>query len=111
LAAAEASTLGRGGVTKDALATGVSRRAIHVGLGELATEKSPVENQDKRIRKAGGGRKSLIETESGIMTTLEKLAGPTTRGDPKSPLRWTCKSLRILSSELVELARAFGELS
>ncbi|MEI7614685.1 MAG: ISAzo13 family transposase, partial [Betaproteobacteria bacterium] len=81
-AAAEASTLGHGGVTKVAQATGVSRRAIHVGLGELANEKMPVENQEKRIRKAGGGRKSIIETESGVMEALEKLIESTTRGHP-----------------------------
>lgn len=60
----------------------------------------PVEHQDKRIRKAGAGRKSVIETDSGVMATLEKLVEPTTRGDPESPLRWTCKSLRTLAGEL-----------
>ena len=72
-AAAEASALGRGGVTKVAQATGVSRRAIHVGLCELANEKLPVENQEKRIRKAGGGRKSIIETESGVKDVLPQM--------------------------------------
>ena len=65
-AAAEAFSLGRGGVTKVALATGVSRRAIHVGLKELASETLPVENQKNRIRKDGGGRKSITETEIAI---------------------------------------------
>lgn len=99
-AAAEASVLGRGGVTKVAKATGISRRAIHVGLTELAAPKIPIESQDKRIRKAGAGRKSIIETEPGVMSALEKLIEPTTRGDPESPLRWTCKSLRVLAGEL-----------
>ena len=99
-AAAEASALGRGGVTKVAQATGVSRRAIHVGLGELVAEKMPVESQPKRIRKMGAGRKSVIESDSGLMAELEKLVEPTTRGDPESPLRWTCKSLRKLAGEL-----------
>ena len=99
-AATEAFALGRGGVTKVSLATGVSRRAIHVRLEELRTEKVPVENQEKRVRKAGGGRKSVIETESGVISALEKLVASTTRGDPESPLRWTCKSLRRLSDEL-----------
>ena len=99
-AAAEASALGRGGVTKVAQATGVSRRAIHVGLEELAAEKMPVESQSKRIRKAGAGRKSVTETDSGVMAALERLVEPTTRGDPESPLRWTCKSLRTLAGEL-----------
>lgn len=99
-AAAEASALGHGGVTKVAQATGVSRRAIHAGLEELAAEKLPIESQGNRIRKVGAGRKSVIETESGVMAALEKLVEPTTRGDPESPLRWTCKSLRTLAGEL-----------
>lgn len=99
-AAAEASALGRGGVTKVAQATGISRRAIHVGLDELAAEKSPAESSAPRIRKVGAGRKSVIETEAGVMAALEKLVEPTTRGDPESPLRWTCKSLRALADEL-----------
>ena len=99
-AAAEAFSLGRGGVTKVALATGVSRRAIHVGLKELASETLPVENKKNRIRKDGGGRKSITETEIGVMDALEKLVDPMSRGNPESPLRWTCKSLRNLSDEL-----------
>jgi len=99
-AAAEAAALGRGGITKVAQATGISRRAIHVGLDELRAEKVPVENQSKRIRKIGAGRKSITETDSGLMDALEKLVEPTTRGDPESPLRWTCKSLRTLAGEL-----------
>ena len=99
-AAAEATVLGHGGVTMVAQATGVSRRAIYAGLEELAAGKMPVENQGKRIRKAGAGRKSVIETDSGVMAALEKLVEPTTRGDPESPLRWTCKSLRTLADEL-----------
>jgi hypothetical protein len=99
-AAAEASALGHGGVTKVAKATGISRRAIHVGIAELATPKIPIEGQGKRIRKAGAGRKPVIETEPGVMSALEKLIEPTTRGDPESPLRWTCKSLRVLAGEL-----------
>jgi len=99
-AAAEASALGHGGVTKVAQATGVSRRAIHAGLEELAAEKLPIESHGNRIRKVGAGRKSVIETELGVMAALEKLVEPTTRGDPESPLRWTCKSLRTLAGEL-----------
>ncbi len=100
-AAAEASALGRGGITKVAQATGVSRRAIHVGLQELSDLKEPVENPPKRrIRKEGAGRKSVIQTDDGLMSALEKLVEPMTRGDPESPLRWTCKSLRTLAGEL-----------
>ena len=100
-AAAEASALGRGGITKVAQATGVSRRAIHVGLQELSDLKEPVENPPKRrIRKEGAGRKSVIQTDVGLMSALEKLVEPMTRGDPEPPLRWTCKSLRTLAGEL-----------
>ncbi len=100
-AAAEASALGRGGITKVAQATGVSRRAIHVGLQELSDLKEPVENPPKRrIRKEGAGRKSVIQTDDELMSALEKLVEPMTRGDPESPLRWTCKSLRTLAGEL-----------
>ncbi len=100
LAAAEASVLGYGGVTRVSEATGVSRRAIHAGLEELAVTKAPVENQHKRIRRAGAGRKSVTESNSDLLAALEKLVEPTTRGDPESPLRWTCKSLRTLAGEL-----------
>lgn len=86
IAAAEAAILGHGGITRVAQATGVFRRAIHAGLKELAPEKMPVESQSKRIRKAGAGRKSVIESDSGVMSALEKLVEPTTRGDPESPL-------------------------
>jgi hypothetical protein len=99
-AAAEASAIGRGGITRVAQATGVSRRAIHVGLQELSDLKEPVENPPKRIRKEGAGRKSVIQTDVGLMSALEKLVEPMTRGDPESPLRWTCKSLRTLADEL-----------
>jgi hypothetical protein len=99
-AAAEASALGRGGITRVAQATGVSRRAIHVGLQELSDLKEPVENPPKRIRKEGAGRKSVIQTDVGLITAVEKLVEPMTRGDPESPLRWTCKSLRTLAGEL-----------
>lgn len=99
-AATEASALGRGGITRVAQATGVSRRAIHAGLQELSDLKEPVENPPKRIRKEGAGRKSVIQTDVGLLTALEKLVEPMTRGDPESPLRWTCKSLRTLAGEL-----------
>ena len=103
-AAAEASALGRGGIAKVAQATGVSRRAIHVGLRELSDLREPVENPSKRIRKEGAGRKSVIKTDVGLMSALEKLVEPMTRGDPESPLRWTCKSLLVPQQKAVNLA-------
>jgi len=79
-AAAEASALGRGDITRITQATGVSRRAIHVGLQELSDLKESVENPPKRIRKEGAGRKSIIQTDVGLMSALEKLVEPMTRG-------------------------------
>ena len=78
LAAAEASASGRGGITKVAQATGVSRRAIHAGLAELSAEKMSVDGQSKRIRKRGAGRKPIIETDSGLIAELTRLVEPTT---------------------------------
>lgn len=101
--AAESQVMGRGGITKVAKATGVSRRAIHVGLEELAAASSMTtlpKSQRKRIRKVGAGRKLITETDSTLIEALESLVEPSTRGDPENPLRWTCKSLRTLSDEL-----------
>ena len=97
VAAAEARALGWGGVTAVAKATGVSRRAIAVGLAELDNPSTQV---SKRIRKEGAGRKKTVDADTRLQTDLESLVEPLTRGDPESPLRWTCKSLRVLSAEL-----------
>src|SRR5690554_3194033 len=97
VAAAEAKVIGRGGISAVAQATGVSRRAISVGLGELENVEASQPKRSGRIRRAGGGRKRLAETEPGLLSDLEKLIDPMTRGDPESPLRWTCKSLRKLA--------------
>lgn len=98
-AATEAEALGYGGISLVARATGISRRAIHCGLSELkasAAEKVP----PGRIRKAGGGRKSTAHHHPDFAEQLERLVEPLTRGDPESPLRWTCKSVRLLAEEL-----------
>ncbi len=96
LIAAEAKTLGWGGISKVAKATGVSRVTIHKALTEIAGKKIIAE----RIRKPGGGRKDITEYHPHILEKLEALVDPVTRGDPRSPLRWTCKSTRHLSQEL-----------
>jgi hypothetical protein len=100
LAAAEAQVLGRGGVTTVAQATGVSRRAIHAGLKELAERTGPLLPVPGRVRRPGAGRKRLIERDMTLRADLERLVEPLTRGDPETPLRWTCKSLRRLADEL-----------
>ena len=96
-AATEAQALGYGGISTVSRATGVSRRAILVGLREIehGTTLEP-----GRVRRGGGGRKSRLEHHPDLLTALESLVDPLTRGDPESPLRWTVKSTRNLSEEL-----------
>jgi len=98
--AAEAKVLGHGGVTLVAESTGVSRRAIHAGLKELESRQHEDQPTGSRIRRPGAGRKSVTETDKTLQSDLELLIEPLTRGDPESPLRWTCKSLRTLADEL-----------
>lgn len=98
--AAEAMAIGRGGIMAVSRATGASRESITAGVAEL---ESALEGNDisvDRIRKPGGGRKRVTEKNPELKTELEKLVEPVTRGDPESPLRWTCKSTRRLSDEL-----------
>jgi transposase len=97
VAAAEAVAYGRGGGVAVARATGVSRRAIRQGISELA---APGALSEGRVRRPGGGRKSATERYPGLRDALEALVEPTTRGDPESALRWTCKSVRNLAAEL-----------
>jgi Rhodopirellula transposase DDE domain len=100
-AAAEADELGWGGVTAVATATGLSRTTITAGLHELRQRaEQPDASPSARIRRPGGGPKRLTETDPGLLPALETLVDPVTRGDPDSPLRWTCKSTRRLAEEL-----------
>ena len=98
-AAAEATALGRGGISLVAKATGLSRTTIHQGIKELSQSTS-LQPSTNRIRGIGGGRKPMIAHHPDILQDLESLVEPTTRGDPESPLRWTCKSTRQLSDAL-----------
>ena len=100
VAAAEALTLGRGGVTAVARATGLSRPTIQQGMEEL---QQPERVSAGRVRKAGGGRKTTLSQDPTLLRDLESLVEPVTRGDPESPLRWTSKSLRHLAAELQQL--------
>ena len=95
-AAAEARVFGYGGVSVVARATGMSRATIHRGLAELDGEALPLE----RSRRPGGGRKKLEDQDPSVLKDLQALVDPTTRGDPMSPLRWTCKSTRQLAAAL-----------
>jgi len=98
-AAAEARTCGRGGIAAVARATGISVGTIKRGLDDLD---SPVCFSSDRVRRAGGGRKSLTETDPTLLTDLRALVDDDARGDPESPLRWTAKSVRTLSGALIE---------
>jgi transposase len=100
VSAAEAKVLGHGGITAVAECTGVSRRAIHTGLKELESRQLEEKPTGSRIRRPGAGRKSATEIDPTLQTDLELLVDPVTCGDPESPLRWTCKSLRTLADEL-----------
>ena len=99
-AAAESAAVGRGGTSLVARASGVSRRAIAVGLAELEKKPGTVEHPKVAVRKKGGGRKKTVAKDPALLRDLEKLVNPVTRGDPQSPLRWTCKSVRRLAEEL-----------
>jgi transposase len=96
-AGAEARALGRGGVSILARVTGLSRATIHRGMRE-ADDHKPLD--PARIRRPGGGRKRKADLDPGLMTALERCVEPASRGDPESPLRWTCKSTRTLAAEL-----------
>ncbi len=97
VAASEAMTIGRGGISAVSRATGLSRQVISQGIKELQEEEPTSEG---RIRKKGGGRKKLVEKDPQLGVELERLVEPVTRGDPESPLRWTSKSVRKLAKEL-----------
>ncbi len=96
-AAAEARCLGRGGISLVARAIEVSRDRISRGMHDLEAQKKL---EPDRIRRPGGGRKREVKGNPGIKKDLEQLISPYTRGDPESPLRWTCKSVRKLAAEL-----------
>jgi hypothetical protein len=96
-AAAEAMAIGYGGITAVALATGLSDRTIRTGIRELRSE-NPVSSG--RQRHPGGGRKPLEHSQEDLVDAIDRLVEPMQRGDPQSPLRWTCKSLRNLQHEL-----------
>ena len=99
-AAAEAMELAWGGVSCVARATGISRTTILAGIRELRMQESSQALPRPGIRRPGGGRKLVLETDPGLEDALDALVDPVTRGHPESPLRWTCKSTRRLAEEL-----------
>jgi hypothetical protein len=94
---AEARSLGHGGVSLVARASGVSRVTVTAGIAELESGQDPTPG---RARQAGGGRKPLTHNDSGLLDALDALVKPETRGDPMTRLRWTTKSTRTLAGEL-----------
>ncbi len=98
LAATEAVGIGYGGVSVVSRSCGLSRVTITKGISELATPPLP----EERIRRAGGGRQRLVVRDPGLTELLDSLVEPLSRGDPQSPLRWTCKSTRVLAHELTD---------
>jgi hypothetical protein len=107
-AAAEARELGWGGVSLVARATGLSRPTITAGMRELDQPIAERAAQAGRVRRPGGGRRPLTATDPGLLPALESLLEPVTRGDPESPLRWTCKSTRRLAEELTRRGHPVG---
>ena len=104
LVAVEAKVLGRGGVSAVAAATGVSRTTIATGIQEieamLSSDLSAATSLPTGTRQAGAGRKKIETKDVTLLPDLLALVDSSTRGDPESPLRWTCKSLRNLADEL-----------
>ena len=111
-AGTEAQSYGWGGVSAVSIATGMSRNTIRRGLAELVVrKKNPKARVDSRLRKKGGGRKRLSESDPGLSVALEDLVEPVSRGDPMSPLRWTCKSTSHLAEELTRQGHPIGAWS
>lgn len=100
-AAAEARAYGWGGIRAVSAAIGMSTNTVRRGLEDLAErEAHPEVAVSERIRREGGGRKEQTEVDPGLTQALERLIDPSTRGDPQSPLRWTCKSTPQLAWDL-----------
>lgn len=99
-AGAEAESMGRGGVAAVARATGLAPGTVRRGRSELRDGASTADLV--KVRRKGGGRIAAVVANAALLPVLEDLVDPATRGDPESPLRWTCKSTRVLSRELFE---------
>ena len=98
-AASEALSLGYGGITKVAKATGLSRTTITQGINDLQSKQRLAQN---RVRRVGAGRKNVTKKQPNLLPSLDALVEPTAKGDPMSPLRWTTKSTRRLRDMLSE---------
>ena len=110
-AASEALALGRGGITIVVKATGIAQNTVTTGMEEFRAqqrgEAPPL--LSGRIRRPGGGRKKLTATDSGLLPALDAVIDPVTRGDPESPLRWTCKSAQKIADVLRDKGHNISE--
>jgi hypothetical protein len=104
-AAVEAVSLGRGGITAVSAATGLAHTTIRRGIQELNRGSAPPGGRERR---QGAGRKRVEVVDPYVRVSLEHLVEPESRGDPQSPLRWTCKSTRRLAKELTAQGHALG---
>ncbi len=102
--AADAESMGRGGLSKVSKLSGISRVTLNIGIKELASLSSKEIKPDERIRKEGGGRKKEIEKNTNLEKVIEEIVSPHTMGDPMKPLLWTNKSLR----NIAEAAKKMG---
>ena len=104
-AAVEAVSLGRGGISVVSAGTGLAHSTIRRGIRELDTGDTAPAGRQRRL---GAGRKRAEDVDPGVQAALERLVEPESRGDPQSPLRWTCKSTRSLARELTAQGHAVG---
>ena len=104
-AAVEAVSLGRGGITAVSAATGLAHSTIRRGIDELNDGDAAPAGRERR---SGAGRKRTTAVDPGVRAALERLVEPDSRGDPQSPLRWTCKSTRRLARELTAQGHPVG---
>jgi transposase len=104
-AAVEAVSLGRGGISAVSAATGLAHSTIRRGIRELDSGDAPPQGSERR---PGAGRKPTAVADPGLRAALERLVEPGSRGDPQSPLRWTCKSTRRLARELTARGHPVG---
>ena len=105
-ASSEARALGWGGIVAVAKISGLARSTILRGLKDLRGEVESAQSQ--RIRRPGGGRKRLVDKDPRLAKDLESLVEPGTRGDPRSRLRWSSKSLRLLAGQLHSMGHSIS---
>jgi hypothetical protein len=112
-AAADAEAIGHGGVSIVSECCGMARNTIYAGRRDLYAQsiRPLLEDWSDRIRRPGGGRKTLITVDDSLSADLDRLVDPVTRGDPESPLRWTCKSTTRLAHELNRIGHHVSQKS